>query len=134
MKKLKIIVLEDDPSLAALLKKVLLLRGHDVHVLSGSSFCPVVCGHKTECPKSTPCADVIISDHRMPTITGVEYFNLQKRVGCKIPDENKALITGSVMFTDLTKTVNELGCHFIKKPFKIEQIFKWVDECAERLT
>ena len=133
MKKLRIIIFEDDQSLANLIKLVLLQKGHDVQVFSDPTLCPVYRDHDTECPKSAPCADVIISDHMMPNMTGLDFLKLQRMRGCKAPDENKALITGSAMHADLKNAIDELGCHYIKKPFKIVEIIKWVDECAERV-
>ena len=133
MKKLRIIIFEDDQSLANLIKQVLLQKGHDVRVFSDPTSCPVYRDHDTECPKSTPCADVIISDHMMPNMTGLDFLKFQRMRGCKALDENKALITGSAMHADLKHAIDELGCHYIKKPFRIAEILKWVDECAERL-
>jgi CheY-like chemotaxis protein len=133
MRKLRILIFEDDPALAALLKQVLLQKGHDVHVFSDPTSCPVYSDHEIESPQNTACAGVIISDHMMPNMTGVEYYRLQRLRGCKAPDENKALITGSAMHADLKQAINELGCHFIKKPFKVDEILRWVDECAERI-
>ena len=133
MKKLLIIIFEDDHSLANLVKLVLLQKGHDVQVFSDPTLCPVYRDHDTECPKSLPCSDVIISDHMMPNMTGLDFLKLQRMRGCKAPDENKALITGSAMHADLKNAIDELGCHYIKKPFKIVEIIKWVDECAERV-
>jgi CheY-like chemotaxis protein len=133
MRKLRILIFEDDPALAALLKQVLLQKGHDVHVFSDPTSCPVYRDHESECPQNTACADVIISDHMMPNMTGVDFFRFQRMRGCKAPDENKVLITGTAIHADLKKAIDELGCHFIKKPFKVAEILKWVDECAERV-
>ena len=133
MRKLRILIFEDDPALAALLKQMLLQKGHDVHVFSDPTSCPVYRDHERECPQNTACADIIISDHMMPNMTGVEYYRLQRLRGCNTPSENKVLITGTVIHADLKNAIDELGCHLIKKPFNATEILKWVDECAERI-
>jgi CheY-like chemotaxis protein len=133
MKKLRVIIYEDDPALATLLEQVLVHKGHDVQVYADPTNCPVYHDHGNECSQEVACADVIISDHMMPNITGVDYYRLQRVRGCKTPNENKALITGSAMHADLKAAIEELGCHYIKKPFKIAEILKWIDECAERV-
>ena len=132
-KKLRIIIFEDDPALAALLYQVLRHKGHDVHIFSEPTACPVYRDHETQCPKDSPCADVIISDHMMPNMTGIDFLKFQRMRGCKALDENKALLTGAVISPELKNALKELGCHYIKKPFRVDAILKWVDECAERL-
>lgn len=133
MKKLRILVLEDDPSLANLIKLTLVQKGHEVQVFSDPTRCPVYRDHETQCPNRTACADVIISDQMMPNMTGLDFLQLQRMRGCKALDENKAIISGSIMDAELKKTINELGCHFIKKPFRVGTVVEWVDECAMRL-
>ncbi len=133
MKKLRIIIFEDDKSLASLIKQVLLLKDHDVQAFSDPTACPIYRDNKIECPKSVPCADVIISDHMMPNMTGLDFLKLQKLRGFKAQNQNKALITGSAMHADSKHAIDELGCHYIKKPFRVAEVLRWVDECAERL-
>lgn len=132
-KKLRIIIFEDDPALVELLKQLLVHKGHDVNVFPDPTTCPVYRNHETDCPRNSPCADVIISDHMMPNMTGMDFLKLQRLRGCKASDKNKVLITGKVIDDDLKKAIDELGCHYIKKPFRVAEILKWVDECAERL-
>lgn len=132
-KKLQILVFEDDPALVTLLGHALQSTGHDVHFFSEPMDCPIYHDHKAQCPQDRPCADIIISDHMMPNMTGIDFLKLQKMSGCKIPDENKALITGTAMNPELKVSIEELGCHYIKKPFRIVELIKWIDECAQRV-
>jgi CheY-like chemotaxis protein len=133
VKKLRIIIFEDDSALASLLKHVLMQKGHDVLVFPDPTACPVYTVHETVCQRKTPCADVIISDHMMPNMSGIDFFKLQRKRGCKALDANKALITGAAISDYMKHAVDELGCHFIKKPFKVAKIVEWVGECAERV-
>ncbi len=132
-RKLRIVIFEDDPGLAGLLKQVLDHKGHEVHVFPDASACPAYRDHQTQCPKDEACADVIITDHMMPYITGTDLLLLQRMRGCKALDVNKAIITGSFMNQDLKNAVDSLGCMMFKKPFKIAEILAWVDECADRV-
>jgi len=132
MKNLRIVIFEDDQALASMLKLVLSKGGHDVQVFPDPTICPVYRDHETECINGTPCADVIISDYKMPHMTGLDFFKLMRMRGCKAKDENKLLITGSVISAEMKHDIKGLGCCCIKKPFKISKIVNWVDECADR--
>ena len=126
-------IFEDDPALAALLKQALLHKGHDVQVFSDPTACSAYRDNKFQCPQDSPCADVIISDYMMPNMTGIDFLEFQRKHNCKALDENKVLITGSVMNPELKAAIAELDCHYIKKPFRVTEILRWVDECVERV-
>lgn len=129
--KLRVLLLEDDPSLSALLKTVLSKRGHQVMAFTDPTACPVFVNPECKCPQEFPCADVVISDITMPNMTGVEFFKLQRERGCKALDANKALMSAANQ--ENLAAVDELGCHFFKKPFRLAEIISWVDECATRV-
>lgn len=130
---MRIIVFEDDKSMAGLLEQVLVQLGHDVQVFPDPTCCPVYSEHRARCPKSNRCADVIISDYMMPHMTGLEFYKFQRKAGCKAPDCNKALVTATVLDEAMQRDMEELGCHYIRKPFRLADVVKWVGECAERL-
>ena len=130
---MKILVIEDDQSLANLLKIALTQKGHEVLIYSDPTACPVYIDHASLCARETPCADVIISDYILPNMSGLDFYKIQRGRGCKALDQNKALITGSAITDEIKKDMEELGCHFIKKPFTIAEVIQWVDTCEKRL-
>ncbi|MBW2690329.1 MAG: response regulator [Deltaproteobacteria bacterium] len=130
---MRIIIIEDDQTLATLIKNLLFIKGHEVQVFSDPTVWPIYKDHEPQCPKNSSCADVIISDHLMPNMTGIDFFKLQRLRGCNVLDANKALVTGSDIDDGLKNDIEELGCHYICKPFRVSEIIKWIDECAERL-
>ncbi len=133
MKKSRVIVLEDDPALAAMLEHAFMNTDHNVQIFANPTDGLICCDHETPCPPDKPCAEVILSDHMMPNITGIDLLLLQKMRKCKIPDKNKAIMTGAVISPELKVTIKKLGCQMFRKPFKVAEILKWVDECAERV-
>ncbi len=133
-KKLRIIIIEDDPTISQFLKTALSKLGHHVLVFPDPKACPCPVLKKTICfcPQEFPCADVVISDIVMPNMTGIDFFKLQRERGCKAPDANKALMSGTIK-SEYIEAAKELGCKFFKKPFKLIEIFDWIEECAERI-
>ena len=132
-KQLKILLLEDDPTLTKLLQVTLEKKGHHVMLFANPTVCPVFTEHAEKCTTGKPCADVIITDQMMPYMTGLEFYQLQRERGCKAHDNNKALITGANITPEILKLIEDLGCKYFKKPFKVSDLVAWVDECSERV-
>ena len=133
-KQLRIIVLENDPTLARLLQLSLENKGHLVDIFNNPEACPIFKTHEKECPQDDPCADVIITDLMMPNISGIDFLSTQRLRGCKAPDANKAIISGAAITEEQQNAIDELGCKFFKKPFRLIELVQWVDECAERVS
>ena len=128
---LRIHIIDDDPAISLLLVRLISSLGHLVNPFQNPTACPIYSQARCECPRELPCADVIISDIMMPKMDGIAFFKKQRQRGCKALDENKALMSASVT-PQQQAAVDELGCHFIKKPFHISEIRQWLEDCAER--
>ncbi len=133
-KKLRIIIIDDDPAISLLLKTALKKQGHHVLTFPDPTACPcpVLKKEICFCPQEFPCADIVISDIVMPNMSGIDFFKRQREGGCKAPDVNKALISATAN-KEHFDAIEELGCNFFKKPFKLVEIVKWIDECAKRI-
>lgn len=135
MKKLKILVFDQEHSLRELLRTTLAAHGHEVMAFSDPIVCPLYGNLLNEqccCPRERPCADVVLIDIKMPSISALDFLKLQRRRGCKALDANKAVMSAS-MTKDLEEAIQEFGAHHIKKPFHLTEIKSWIKECAGRL-
>jgi CheY-like chemotaxis protein len=131
-KSLRIVIFDDDPAITRLLSLVLTNKGHDVITFQDPSYCQIYPDNQCECPQEFPCADVVISDIMMPNMNGIDLLRLQRDMGCKALPGNKALM--SAKSDSIQKAaVEELGCHFIRKPFRLDDICNWVEQCAQRV-
>ncbi len=124
------IVLEDNYVIRTLIDDVLKDRGYEVHGSSEPFFCPIFLDSKCPCPVETHCTNIIITDINMPGMTGFEFIEHQKRNGCKV--QNIAMMSGRWIDEDI-EHAKKLGCHIFKKPFNIDEIEKWLDECERKL-
>jgi DNA-binding NtrC family response regulator len=132
-KALRIIIIDDDPAINLLLKTALVQRGHHVSTFSDPAACLALKKTTHSCLQGSSCADVIISDVVMPGISGIDFFKLQTARGCKTPEGNKAFISATTR-QEHFDAIAELGYKFFNKPFKLLEIVKWVESCADRVS
>ena len=131
-KKLRVIVFEDNQAVSDLFKKMLQGFGHHVRTFSDPTVFHACKDLGCEYPEDFPCADALIVDIMMPNMSGIEFLKLQRERGCKILHENKALMS-AVTSPQQQAAVEEFGCHFFKKPFRLSEVKKWLEGCAERI-
>ena len=123
-------VLDDNYILRTIIEDVLKNRGYEVHGSAEPFFCPVLLDRNCSCSVDSHCTDIIITDLNMPGMTGLEFIENQKRHGCKV--QNTAVISGSWRDAEL-EHAKRLGCHTFNKPFKTDDIKKWLDACEDKL-
>ena len=129
MRKPRVIIFDDDAMLLELLEVYFDKWGYEVF----SYQTPIVClfnGCADSCESLAPCADLVISDFKMPQMTGIELFQLQAQRGCRIDNKMKAIMSG---YADgaLLKQCKDLGYRFFEKPFYSSELYTWVSECEK---
>jgi FixJ family two-component response regulator len=128
-KKLKVIIFEHDQTILNRFKGLFNFKGHDVLSYSEPDTCPLLTDMQCDCPKDSPCADVLIADMQMGKMSGLEFFEHQRKKGCKTPDGNKLLL-GEEITAEQQRAIKNLGCGFIKKPFNAYDVANWVERRA----
>jgi CheY-like chemotaxis protein len=131
MRKRRAIIFDDEPVVLLVLKDFFETRGYEVLAFREPVICPVY-GNTTGCTNKAPCGDIVLADHGMPTMTGIELFHAQARNGCKLTSKNKALLTG-YMDDRRMQDIKDLGIAFFEKPVPFDMLGRWVDECEPRM-
>ncbi len=128
--KIRAIVLDDDDAIKALVSDILRARGYDVYASSEPLLSPVYLDSECSCPVGYTCTTIIITDNNMPNMTGLEFVERQQRMGCKV--QNTAVMSGGWTDEEM-EHAKKLGCQVFNKPFKIDEIKKWLNECEKEL-
>jgi CheY-like chemotaxis protein len=128
--KIRALIFDDDALILALLKEVLERRGYEVFTFSEPGVCPLYKNAEGICTGDHQCADIILSDIRMPNVSGIDLIEKLDKSGCKV--KHRALISGSWTPSELAQA-KELNCKMFDKPFKIEQLENWLDECEKSI-
>jgi DNA-binding NtrC family response regulator len=126
----RVFIFEDDDTLRSLLTSLLESQGYEVMSFSEPGFCPLYSERECQCPLEHPCADVIISDLNMPNVTGLEFLENRSQHGCRV--KCRALMSGGWTAAEIGRA-ERLGARIFEKPFKLEEILGWLEECHKQV-
>ncbi len=124
--RIRVLVLEDDRSLAGMMKIFLERRGYEVMTFDDPTSCPLYLQNECSCP----CADILISDIRMPHVDGFEFLEHEHQEGC-LP-QNVALMSGAWSEEDIERAT-ALGCKILEKPLSFSLLNEWLDACEKNI-
>lgn len=131
MRKPRIIVFDDDVVIVNMLENILVARGYDVLSYTEPVVCPLYERSADSCAKLEPCADVIITDFKMPIMNGLEMLQRQTQRGCKLDIRNKIIMSGHLTEND-HQIIKDLECLFLQKPFTKAELSALLSECEKR--
>jgi EAL domain-containing protein (putative c-di-GMP-specific phosphodiesterase class I)/FixJ family two-component response regulator len=117
-----LLLVDDEVNIVAALKR--LFRRDGYHILSANS------GHEAlEVLKQNP-VDVIVSDQRMPGMTGTELLHIAKDL---YPDTMRIVLSGYTELQSVTEAVNEGAIYkFLTKPWDDDRLREHVAEAFLR--
>ncbi|MDT8419028.1 MAG: hypothetical protein RQ754_01200 [Desulfuromonadales bacterium] len=126
---LRVAVLDSEESLRRLISLIMQHEGYEVFAFSEPLYCPLYTGKQQFCDRELPCTDLMILDRQLPKMSALAYLNLQMAGGCRVENRHKLVL--SIKATDREiKETGRLGCALLKKPFRVEDISGWVDQCS----
>lgn len=115
-----LLLVDDEPSIVSSLKR--LLRGDGYRILtanSGSAGLQILAEHTV---------DVIVSDQRMPEMTGVEFLRTVRQL---YPDTVRIVLSGFTELQTVTDAVNAGAIYkFLTKPWDDEQLRVHIQEAV----
>jgi DNA-binding NtrC family response regulator len=131
MRRPRIMIFDDEESILSLFRDFFPPTDYEVLTFREPVVCPIYDHCSDSCPALSPCADAMITDYRMPGMNGLQFLEKQTGMGCALPIQNKALISGYIDET-LQNEIRGRGYVFFQKPVRFSKIRQWLRECAER--
>jgi CheY-like chemotaxis protein len=117
-----LLLVDDEKNILTALKR--LLHREKYHILTATGPHAAL-----EILASTP-VDVIVSDQRMPEMTGVEFFRIAKNI---YPDTIRIMLSGYTELQSVTDAVNEGSIYkFLTKPWDDGQLKEHIAEAFHR--
>ncbi|MBN2468149.1 MAG: response regulator [Deltaproteobacteria bacterium] len=127
---MRAIIFEDNEAYRTYLSSLLEERGYEVYAFSEAGGCPLYLQERCPCPEGYVCADIIITDLRMPRVTGLKLIEHQLRLGCK--GRNIAIISGRWSKADRSYAL-ALGCKVLEKSIDTTELIQWLEECEGKM-
>ena len=128
--KMRILIFDDETAILKVFESVCEMQNYEVFTFETPHGCPLDVQTKCTCPLNEKCADVIISDIRMPDLNGIDFIQQQLNKGCKVG--NIALMSGQWTIEE-REIVESLGCKIFLKPFTIVVLEEWLEECEKNI-
>lgn len=132
MRKPRAIIYDDEIILLNLFMRWMVHRGYEVLTFNKPVVCPLYEMNAEKCTQEYQCADVVITDFKMPRMTGLELLQSQHQRGCKLDVKQKAIISGDIEHENRI-LIREMGISFFQKPLIIPEFSEWLSECEKRI-
>ncbi|MBW2476436.1 MAG: response regulator [Deltaproteobacteria bacterium] len=129
----RFLIFDDNSHVRTMLSLFLKQQGYDVLGFDSPLSCDLLAQQSCSCPRSTACADAMVTAMNMPRMSGPELIRFQQKRGCHLPIKNIA-IGSSRLREDQKDQLKTLGCSFLSKPFNFNQISTWAKSCQARVT
>jgi DNA-binding NtrC family response regulator len=129
--RMRVLIFDDDDSIRSMLWHIFDDRGYEIFSFPHPALCPLHLVGACSCPTAQACGDIIISDVNMPNVNGLEFIETQIQKGCKV--KNLALMSGAWTVSEL-QYAQKLGCQTFHKPFTLDEINAWIDDCEGKVT
>ena len=129
---MKMVVIDDEPSILALMKRTLERRGHTVLTYTNPLECPLYHAPSCPCAAANPCPDIIITDYDMPNVNGLDFLMDVYTRGCRCRDV--AIITGKGVDELDMRRMAKLGTRYFLKPIDFDELYAWMYRVEKRLS
>ena len=113
-----LLLVDDEPNIVASLKRLLRSDGYQILTAnSGSDGLALLQKYKV---------DIILSDQRMPGMTGVDFLRIAKEI---YPDTVRIVLSGYTELQSVTDAINEGAVfRFLTKPWDDQQLRRYIEE------
>lgn len=127
MRKPRVLIFDDEVIVLGLLGRYFRRLGYEVFSYRDPAVCPLNEHSAESCESLAPCADLVISDFRMPKMTGAELLQRQLQRGCRVDMKMKALMS-EYPDEEVAAECESLGCKSLAKPFIASELPRWLSE------
>jgi signal transduction histidine kinase/ActR/RegA family two-component response regulator len=120
----RILVVEDEAQIRQLFEEVIRSAGHDVQTAADGRVALEMLDREN--------FDLIITDVKMPEISGAEFYAELKRKGAAL-EQRLIFVTGDLMNSETMQFIESTGRAWLGKPFDITAITRTISDCLNEV-
>lgn len=126
MASMKILVAEDEDSIAKMYQVALQSKGHEVTIANNGLECWKEYQIRTATKDLRPPFDAVILDYRMPEMNG---FETAKKI-LKLQPKQRIIFASAFMRQTLVDAINKFGivAELLEKPFEVDRLIDAVED------
>lgn len=118
---MEILFVDDEKNVLHSLRRLFMDEGYEIFVANSGE-------DALEILKVNPSIGLIVSDQRMPGLTGVDFLEKAKEI---VPDALRILLTGYADINAVADAINRGGAYrYVTKPWKDEELLQIIGEAA----
>jgi len=117
--KRRVLVVDDEPAICAVCKRVLTKNGFEVDIVND--------GETAEKSVEEQTYDLLLVDIRLPKESGIEFYVWLKQV-YQLIAERVIFMTGSVMGGDVATFLKQSARPYLFKPFRPDELVNAAEE------
>ncbi|NOZ87691.1 MAG: response regulator, partial [Deltaproteobacteria bacterium] len=124
MERASLLLVDDERNILSSLRRLFRKEGYEINTAeSGAEALDLLDDHEVH---------VIVSDYRMPNMTGVEFFGEVKKLH---PDTIRVILSGYADAEAIVSAINQGEVYrFMPKPWNAEELKATIRQCFERYT
>jgi len=130
--KTRILLFEDEHTIRKPLCTFLRAKGYEVLDFPSPMTCTLVAEQKCTCSRDRACADLVITDMKMPGMTGLELIRMMAEKGCHASARDKIVISSAIT-PEQAVEFRALGCHYLPKPFELAELLRLIQVCEKNI-
>lgn len=117
----KVLFVDDEENILKSLKRLLMDEEMDIHTANSGE-------EGLELLRNTPGVDLIVSDQRMPGLTGAEFLQKSREI---VPDALRIMLTGYADINATIDAINKGGAfRYISKPWDDEEMIRTIRDAV----
>lgn len=107
------------------------MLGYEPMFAADAASCRAIHAENQGCTELQACADILLIDQGLPTMTGLEFVERQMEKGCKAAVHCKAIMAKTLSPEEFKEAKN-LGCYVLQKPVTYEIMEQWLSSVADK--
>jgi DNA-binding response OmpR family regulator len=126
----RILIIDDEEGVRETLGVFAEMLGYEPILAEDVTSCDAIHSANQSCDKEKACADILLIDQHLGSMTGLEFIEQQMRRGCKAAVNCKAIISGALTDEEF-RLAHDLGCYVLQKPVTFEILEGWLSSIQQ---